>query len=91
MINGPKSLNRVIMKNLGKLNHLAFPLDIDGQKSLISVFSLNCSQKIHNPAWNNLIEVMRDVCSNFWLDVFGEECPSMHTDNSVFLIRIYER
>ena len=39
-------------------------------------------QKIHSPAWNNLIEVMRDISSHFWLEVFGEECPAMHTDNS---------
>ncbi|KNB45560.1 hypothetical protein JH06_3585 [Blastocystis sp. subtype 4] len=44
-------------------------------------------QKIRNPAWNSLSEVMKDVCINFWVEVFGSECESMHTDNSnIFVI-----
>ena len=42
-------------------------------------------QKIQNPAWNSLSEVMRDICTRFWVDVFGEEVHSMHTDSNVLL------
>lgn len=30
---------------------------------------------------------MKDVCINFWVEVFGSECESMHTDNSVCISR----
>ncbi|KAK8790331.1 hypothetical protein WA588_000490, partial [Blastocystis sp. NMH] len=44
-------------------------------------------QKIQNPAWNSLSEVMRDICTRFWVDVFGEEVHSMHTDsNNLFVL-----
>ena len=41
------------------------------------------SKKIQNPAWNSLEEVIKDIRSQFWVDVFGVECTSMHTDNTV--------
>lgn len=28
---------------------------------------------------------MRDICTRFWVDVFGEEVHSMHTDSNVLL------
>ena len=28
---------------------------------------------------------MRDICTRFWVDVFGEEVHSMHTDSNVGL------
>ena len=41
------------------------------------------SKKIQSPAWSSLEEVIKDICSQFWVDVFGVECTSMHTDNKV--------
>lgn len=70
-----------------RLNHQGFLWDIDGQKCGVKWFSLNDRQKIRNPAWNSLSEVMKDVCINFWVEVFGSECESMHTDNSVCISR----
>ncbi|KAK8822244.1 hypothetical protein WA577_005408 [Blastocystis sp. JDR] len=44
-------------------------------------------KKIKSPAWNSLDEVIRDICSEFWADVFGVESASLHTDNtSIFVI-----
>lgn len=50
----------------------------------IYVVFLRYSQKIKNPAWHSINEVMNDICTHFWKDVFGSECTTMHTDNSVF-------
>ena len=69
-----------------RLNHLVFQWGIDGPKCGVEGYFLSSRQKIRNPAWNSLSEVMKDVCINFWVEVFGSECESMHTDNSVWIV-----
>lgn len=48
-------------------------------------------QKIQQPAWNNLSEVMKDICTHFWSEMFGEECESMHTDENVYICNMSEK
>lgn len=57
----------------------------------LAVGNLPCSKKIKSPAWNSLDEVIRDICSEFWADVFGVESASLHTDNTVSKARWDDR
>ena len=67
-----------------RLSHLVIPLDIGGLRCLVlGVMHLSISKKIKSPAWNSLDEVIRDICSEFWTDVFGVESASLHTESAV--------
>ena len=66
-----------------KIESLGFSVGYRWAEMWSCSFFLSSRQKIRNPAWNSLSEVMKDVCINFWVEVFGSECESMHTDNSV--------
>lgn len=77
------------MKNpevVHKIEMLGYSIGYRWAEMFFLSFIFIISQKIKNPAWNSIQEVMTDICTHFWKDVFGSECASMHTDNSVSVV-----